>query len=141
MIFYGLLAAKQQNSAFDCEKIQVQFGDGFSEYIDDLSPIVRFHMCTRSHCFLSLVTMLPVFSGFYEIAKADPRRDRRPVYWDSDRRAAFRYCVNGDNGLFSFASNGYWVFNYISEDVTRIEDMCENYISRAQQRKLHTIVR
>lgn len=87
-------------------------------------------LCTL---FLFAVTLLPVFSGFYELAKDDPRQDGRPVYWDKDRRAAFRYCVDGNNGLFSFASDGYWVFNYISEDVTNVEDMCENYISRSPQ--------
>ena len=132
MAMYGLLGRMQSKSEFDCKKVQVQFGDGFSEWSLDTRCWFRYERTPNiSTSFLSAVTLLPIFSGIDEEAKGEPRQDRRPIYRDKDRRAVFRYCVDGNEGLLSFASDGYWVFYYISEDSTKIEGMCENYISRS----------
>ncbi|KAL3931030.1 MAG: hypothetical protein SGBAC_011499 [Bacillariaceae sp.] len=101
---------RQQSGRFDCEKVEVQFGDGF-------------------------ITILPVFSGMYTFNRKD-KAEGRPVYWDERRGAAFRYCKKGDDsGLFSFANTGYWVFNIVLDDVKGIDDMCDNFISRSPETK------
>lgn len=53
---YALLANWQDRGKFDCEKIEVQFGDGFSESRPALNPIELF----RSH--LELIAVFPLFS-------------------------------------------------------------------------------
>jgi len=109
------LAGWQDRGKYDCEKIEVQFGDGY-------------------------ITILPVFSGIYTFEKGpsqkdDDKRLNRPVYWDKQRGAAFRYCRKDDSGALSFANSGYWVFNILLDDVKTVGDMCENFISRSPDTK------
>ncbi|CAJ1934571.1 unnamed protein product [Cylindrotheca closterium] len=112
---YTVLSLQQQSGRFDCEKIEVQFGDGF-------------------------ITILPIFSGMYTFNRKD-KAEGRPVYWDDRRGAAFRYCTKGDStGIFSFANTGYWVFNIILDDVKSVEDMCENFISRSPDTKAYDLL-
>ncbi|KAL3926249.1 MAG: hypothetical protein SGBAC_013550 [Bacillariaceae sp.] len=59
---------------------------------------------------------------------------------DERQRAVFRYCANGDGGIFSFAESGYWVFNVRADDTTPIADMCTNYISRSPDTKGYDIL-
>lgn len=59
---------------------------------------------------------------------------------DERQRAVFRYCANGDGGIFSFAESGYWVFNVRADDTTPIADMCSNYISRSPDTKGYDIL-
>ncbi|KAL3931029.1 MAG: hypothetical protein SGBAC_011498 [Bacillariaceae sp.] len=114
---YVLILTQELDGRFDCNHIEVQFGDGFSEW--------------------NSFTLLPVFSGIYYYER--DFHDDRPVYWDKNRSAAFRYCANGEGGIFSFAESGYWVFNILSDDITSIDDMCRNYISRSPDTKGYDI--
>jgi hypothetical protein len=93
---FAWISVLQRQGKFDCNRLQVQFGDGF-------------------------ITILPVFSGFYNYER--DYHAGRPIYWDQSKRAAFRYCVNGESG--------YWVFNYSSGNITSIDDMCIHWISRS----------
>jgi len=110
---YGFILHLEWDGRFDCNRVEVQFGDGF-------------------------ITLLPVFSGIYYYER--DFHDERPVFWDKNRRAAFRYCANGKGGIFSFAESGYWVFNILSDDITSIDDMCRNYISRSPNTKGYDIL-
>jgi hypothetical protein len=102
--FYGLIFSQQRDGRFDCGRLHVQFGDGFN-------------------------TILPVFSGMYTYER--DYHDGRPVYWDERRRAAFRYCSDGQGGIFSFSESGHWVFNVISEEIPTVNEMCTDHISRS----------
>jgi hypothetical protein len=103
-LFITLIFYQQRAGRFDCGRLQVQFGDGF-------------------------ITLLPVFSGMYDYER--DYHDGRPVYWDERRRAAFRYCSDGQGGIFSFAESGHWVFNVLSEEISSVDDMCTDHISRS----------
>lgn len=72
---YSLAAVQQRQGKFDCNRLQVQFGDGFD-------------------------STLPVFSGFYNYER--DYHDHRPIYWDDSKRSAFRYCTKGESGYWVF---------------------------------------
>eukprot|EP00980_Cylindrotheca_fusiformis_P030556 scaffold25026_cov142-Cylindrotheca_fusiformis.AAC.2 len=94
---YGWIIIQQRHGVFDCLRLQVQFGDGF-------------------------ISTLPVFSGFYNYERA--YHHQRPIFWDESKRAAFRYCFDGESG--------FWVFNYFSGGtINSIDDMCTNWIIRS----------
>ena len=94
---YSFLYYQQQNGAFNCKRLEVQFGDGF-------------------------ISVLPLFSGFY-VYEHDIH-DGRPIYREETTgRSAFRYCQVGQSG--------YWVFNYIRDDIQSIDDMCKDWVSRS----------
>ena len=104
---------EELDGQFYCNRIETQFGDGFN-------------------------TILPLFSGVYDYRRE--HKEGRPVYWDARKKAAFRFCANGDDGIFSFAESGYWVFNVVSNDIKSIDDMCTNYLSRSPDTKGYDIL-
>ena len=127
LAMYGVVWTRQRAGVYDCTRLQVQFGDGYSEYIAfDMRMLLLHSMLEMIHShriYLSSVTTLPVFSGFYTYSRTD-YHDGRPAYLDDKGRSAFRYCIH--------MQSGYWVFNHLKNtDVNSIDNMCTNYISRS----------
>ncbi|CAJ1934567.1 unnamed protein product [Cylindrotheca closterium] len=73
---YGRIWTRQRAGAYDCTRLQVQFGDGY-------------------------ITTLPAFSGFYSYSRSE-YHDGRPAYVDDKGRSAFRYCIHQESGYWVF---------------------------------------